>query len=60
MSQQITISNKRLLITDSECSLEVIKQNGTAIFEIKSDVEDNIFMLDADCAHILSIFLKHI
>lgn len=60
MSQQITISDKRLLITDSECSLEVIKQNGTVIFEIKSDVEDNIFMLDSDSAHILSIFLKHI
>lgn len=60
MSQQITVNDRLLLIQDGACSLTAERILGQISITIISDVEDGFFALDADSAHILSIFLKHI
>lgn len=59
MSQEITISNNKLLIVDEACSITANRINNKVYITIVSDVDDNIFSLDAESAYILSIFLKH-
>lgn len=59
MSQEITVTNNKLLIVDGACSLTADRVGNQIYITIVSDVDDNIFSLDADSAHILSIFLKH-
>ena len=60
MSQQITVTNNKLQIVDGACSLTADRVGIQVYITIVSDVNDNIFSLDSDSAHILSIFLKHI
>ena len=60
MSQQITVNDRMLLIQDGACSLTAERIMQQITIKIISDVEDGFFALDADSAHILSIFLKHI
>ena len=59
MSQEITVTNNKLQIVDGACSLTADRVGSQVYITIVSNVEDNIFSLNADSAHILSIFLKH-
>ena len=59
MSQEITVTNNKLLIKEGACSITADRVGSQVYITIVSDVNDNIFSLDPDSGHILSIFLKH-
>ena len=59
MSQEITVTNNKLLIKEGACYIEAERTKDEIVLTIKDADGNNYFALDADSAHILSIFLKH-
>ena len=59
MSQEITVTNNKLLIVDGACFIEAERTKDEIVLTIKDADGNNYFALDADSVHILSIFLKH-